>query len=76
MIQISNRPKLIRTKLPLSVAAVKAENERRAALPDEGENKLEQLPSDRASRRRMRRRMPLVGLIAQAQHQRHEHDHG
>ncbi len=81
---MSNRPKLIRTKLPLSVAAIKAENERRAKLPEpeEGEENLEALPTDRRSRRRMRRRVPLVGLIAQAQHQAErlshtrQHNHG
>lgn len=68
---MSNRPKLIRTKLPLSVAAVKAENERRARIVDEqGEEGAEflgvskdPLPTDRRSRRAMRRRVPLASLL-------------
>ncbi len=72
---MSNRAKLTKTKLPISVAAVQAENARRAALPEpeEGKEKLEQLPSDRRSRRAMRRRVPVVALLAQAQHQSHNH---
>ncbi len=75
---MSNKKRLTVTKLPISVAAVKAENARRAALPEpeEGKDKLEQLPTNRAARRAMRRRTPVLSLIAQAVNQRHEHDHG
>lgn len=58
---MSNRKKLVRTKAPISVAAIKAENERRAKL--EGEDKLEQLASDRRSRRALRRRIPVISLF-------------
>lgn len=74
---MSNRKKLVITKLPISVAAVKAENARRAALPEpeEGKAKLEALPVDRRSRRAMRRRTPVMNLMAQAAGH-HHHEHG
>ncbi len=73
---MSNRKKLTVTKLPISVAAIKAENARRAALPEpeKPEDKLEALPDDRRSRRAMRRRTPVVGLLRQAsEHSHHNH---
>lgn len=54
-----------------SVAAVRAENARRAAMPEpeESQEDLEALPVDRRSRRAMRRRIPVMSLF-------HTHDHG
>ncbi len=68
---MSNRKKIDTTKLPVTVASVESENARRLALPKpEAE-----LRTDRASRRSMRRKVTVMELLAQAQHQSHRHNH-